>query len=63
MVLTPMKAIRKKCLDCSGNSSKEVKECVIADCPLFSYRFGKRPSTVEKQNAPEPKKKFVRGGK
>jgi hypothetical protein len=43
MVLSPLKSIRKKCLDCSGDSRKEVKECPILDCPLYPYRFGKNP--------------------
>lgn len=34
-------AIRKKCLDCSCNSKKEVRECVIKDCPLYPYRKGR----------------------
>lgn len=42
--LTPMKAIRAKCLDCSCFQSKEVKLCTIPDCPLFSYRFGHNPA-------------------
>jgi hypothetical protein len=41
--LTPVKAIRAKCLDCMGGSSKEVKRCNIPDCSLFPYRLGKRP--------------------
>ena len=41
--LTPLKAIRVKCLDCSCNQRKEVRECVIKDCSLFPYRMGKRP--------------------
>lgn len=40
--LTPMKAIRKKCLDCSGTSN-EVKLCDIVQCPLYIYRSGHRP--------------------
>lgn len=43
MRLTPMKAIRQKCLDCSCGSSKEVSLCPIKNCPLYGYRFGKRP--------------------
>ena len=43
MKLTPMKAIRRKCIDCSGGSSNEVKLCPVQDCPLYAYRFGKRP--------------------
>ena len=42
-IKTPIKAIRAKCLDCSGWSSHEVDLCVIPDCPLFPYRTGKHP--------------------
>jgi len=41
--LTPLTAIRLKCLDCSGNSAKEIRFCTIDDCPLYIYRFGKNP--------------------
>lgn len=41
--MTPMKAIRAKCLDCMCGSSNEVKLCPSDDCSLFLYRFGKRP--------------------
>lgn len=42
--LTPMKAIRAKCLDCSNGSANEVKLCPIVRCPLYAYRFGKNPN-------------------
>ena len=42
--LTPLKSIRAKCLDCSVNQPKEVRECQIEDCPLWVYRFGKNPN-------------------
>ena len=41
---TPLKAIRKKCLDCSYYQPKEVRECTCIDCPTYPYRFGRRPS-------------------
>lgn len=41
---TPLKAIRKKCLDCSGFSPLEVKLCPITECPLYLYRFGRNPA-------------------
>jgi len=41
--LTPMKAIRAKCLDCSGNQPKEVRLCPVTTCALWPYRMGKRP--------------------
>ena len=43
---TPIKAIRKKCLDCSYWSPKEVRMCVVIDCPIYPYRFGRRPTEV-----------------
>jgi hypothetical protein len=42
--LTPVKAIRAKCLDCCCGSSHEVKLCCIPDCSLFPYRLGKNPA-------------------
>jgi hypothetical protein len=47
--LTPIKAIRKKCLGCSENLD-EIRNCpcsesdgAIEKCFLYPYRMGKRP--------------------
>jgi len=52
--LTPVKAIRKKCLDCS-ETSNEIRNCpcfedngAIQKCPLYPYRMGKRPNEKAK---------------
>lgn len=37
---TPTKAIRAKCLDCSGGSVSEVRKCAAKVCPLFPFRMG-----------------------
>jgi len=42
-LLTPIKAIRAKCLDCCCNQRKEVRLCPIPDCSLYPYRFGHHP--------------------
>ena len=42
--MTPIKAIRAKCLDCCCGSYKEVELCPCADCSLYPYRFGKNPN-------------------
>ena len=42
--MTPMKAIRAKCLDCMYDSAKEVRLCPSKNCPLFQYRLGKNPA-------------------
>lgn len=47
--LTPVKAIRQKCLDCTCWQPKEVRQCPSNDCALWSYRMGKRPKTAEIQ--------------
>ena len=42
-----MSSIRRKCVDdCSAGSAKCVAYCPVHDCPLWVYRFGKRPDTV-----------------
>lgn len=40
------RAIRAKCLNCSGYQWSEVRDCVLTDCPLFPYRFGKGPKAA-----------------
>lgn len=42
--MTPLKAIRLKCLDCCCGQVKEVKECPCSDCPLYIYRDGHNPA-------------------
>lgn len=45
--LTPMKAIRKKCLDCCCGSFTEVTQCTVKTCALYEYRSGHRPKDEE----------------
>lgn len=42
--MTPMKAIRAKCLDCCCGQYKEVKLCPCSDCPLYPFRLGRNPN-------------------
>lgn len=53
--ISPLKAIRLKCLDCSNGSSNEVKVCPITGCPLYPFRDGKNPFRVKKEYTPEQK--------
>lgn len=41
--LTPMKAIRAKCIDCTCGQNAEVRRCQVSSCSLHRYRMGKRP--------------------
>lgn len=51
--LTPIKAIRKHCLDCMGGSWVQVKRCDNAMCPLLEFRFGKNPARMGRKLSPE----------
>lgn len=42
--MTPVKAIRAKCLDCCCGSAKEVRLCPAQDCPLYPFRIGHNPN-------------------
>lgn len=43
-ILTPIKAIRAKCLDCMCNQATEVRLCPMTDCSLYPYRMGHNPN-------------------
>lgn len=43
-ILTPIKAIRAKCLDCVGYDKGEVRKCDDKRCSLWPYRMGHNPN-------------------
>mgnify|MGYP001373202584 CR=1 FL=1 len=45
--LTPLRAIRAKCLWCCAGSTNEVKLCPAEGCPLHEYRAGHRPEAAK----------------
>lgn len=53
--MTPLKAIRSKCLDCMCGEANEVKLCESTDCPLYNFRFGK--NVIKRQLTEEQRKK------
>ena len=44
--LTPIKAIRAKCLDCCCQQPGEVRKCLVETCALYPYRMGHRPTAA-----------------
>jgi hypothetical protein len=47
-----LRAIRAKCLDCSGHFQPEVKGCAFeGQCDLWPYRMGRNPSLAGKGGA------------
>ncbi len=49
--ISPLKAIRLKCLDCSCGSINEVQLCTHTQCPLYSFRLGKNPNARHEPTA------------
>ena len=45
--LTPIRAIRKKYLDCCAGQTAEVRACTLKTCALHPYRMGRRPKGEE----------------
>ena len=55
--MTPLKAIRKKCLECCCGQCKEIRLCPSKDCPLYPFRFGKNPNRINTSSkVPVPEK-------
>jgi hypothetical protein len=52
-----LKAIRRKCLDCSGGSAAEVADCLVKNCALYPFRMGKNAWRVEMS----PEQRAIRG--
>lgn len=48
---TAVKAIRAKCLECSGGSAAEVRVCELTHCPLYKFRLGKNPNIKREMSA------------
>ena len=39
----PLKALRLRCIDCSGGSANEVRLCTAIQCPAWPFRMGENP--------------------
>lgn len=57
---TTLRAIRRRCLDCSGNSPSAVRHCAYGPsharpCPLWSFRIGKNPNYASLSEATRAK--------
>jgi hypothetical protein len=51
--ITPIKAIRLKCLECCADSSLEVKLCDLKRCSLHKFRLGRNPNINRKAMSDE----------
>ena len=55
--VSPLQALRERCIDCCTGSKTEVAKCVAVTCPSWPFRTGHnpwrtgRPMTPEQRNA------------
>lgn len=54
--ISPMKALRLRCLDCCAGSDTEVRKCTARKCPSWPFRMGTSPwrafklTTAQREN-------------
>ena len=41
--MSPLKALRLRCIDCYGGCLKSVRGCTSKDCPSWPFRMGRNP--------------------
>lgn len=58
--ITPLRAIRAKCIDCMCGSSFEVAQCPSDLCPLYDFRFGKNPNVKLSEEERERRRQLAR---
>jgi hypothetical protein len=59
--MSPMKAIRRKCLDCCCGQIVEVKLCEAVACPLWPFRAGRHPYTKTRVQGASPEARVPDG--
>jgi hypothetical protein len=58
--MSPLKAIRTKCFDCSYYQVTEIRLCEAIGCPLWPFRAGRHPWIVEAQKTRRSERVFER---
>jgi hypothetical protein len=66
--MSPLKALRARCLDCSDGSAQEVAKCMQLRCPSWPFRVGKnrhrkRPSGERRQAMQERGRRLAKANK
>ena len=46
--MSPLRALRLRCIDCCVGSPSEVRACVALTCPAWPFRMGKNPWRAER---------------
>jgi hypothetical protein len=49
--ISPLKALRARCIDCKAGELSRVRKCDHLDCPAWPYRMGTNPWSKERSEA------------
>jgi hypothetical protein len=49
--MSPLKALRLRCLDCCADQPSEVRRCTAVACPSWPFRMGSNPWRKEASDA------------
>lgn len=49
--VTPLKAVRAKCVQCQGGMVKQIAQCPSTTCALHPFRMGTNPNGKHKPGA------------
>lgn len=59
--LSPLKAIRAKCLDCANHQTSEIRRCESINCSLWPFRAAQHPWRLEFKKTASSGGVFERG--
>ncbi|MEZ0002049.1 hypothetical protein ABIA18_003846 [Sinorhizobium fredii] len=56
--MSPLQAIRRKCLDCCCNQPSEIRACEAVNCALWPFRASVHPYTSARMKNPSQEADF-----
>ena len=56
--MSPLKALRLRCVDCCAGSTYEVRRCTAVECPSWPFRLGRSPWREKKVLTDEERAAF-----
>ena len=51
--MSPLKALRLRCIDCCAGSAYEVRRCTAVECPSWPFRIGENPWRTKRKLSEE----------
>ena len=58
--MSPLKALRARCIDCCAGSRHEVRLCTAVTCPAWPFRMGANPYRTKRELSEEERSELCR---